>query len=162
MTTEQPQPRKNQSPAIINRDSVLQRIAAGERLTDIATSLGFADHSAIIHRLKGDPQYMVAREVGTEARMENRERELERAEESVTVTRADRLLNHARWKAEREFPHRWGQKQEVTHNHQVTVSAGLVGRAGDLLERMRAQPVVAVQDQSAQADIVDAQVIDSK
>jgi glycosyltransferase A (GT-A) superfamily protein (DUF2064 family) len=58
--------------------------------------------------------------------MELRERQLEVADESVTVARARDLLSHARWRAEREFPERWGQ-----HN-QVTVNKGI-----DLGERLR-------------------------
>ncbi len=101
--------------AILNRDEVIERIKAGQKLTDIAHSLGYKDHSAIVHRLKDDPEYPIAREIGVEARMEARESEMESATESVTVARARELLSHARWRAEREFPHRWGNKTEVTH-----------------------------------------------
>ena len=85
--------------ATIHRDSVLERIRAGDRLTDIAHSLGLRDHSAISHRLRDDPDYQLARQTGVEARMEHRERELEVAPDSVTVARARELLSHARWRA---------------------------------------------------------------
>jgi len=112
--------------AIQHKDQILESIAAGARLTDIAKSLGYKDHSAIVHRLKDDPRYIIAREVGAEARIESRERELELASESVTVARADRLLGHARWRCEREFPHRWGAKQQVDVNVSIRVEERLV------------------------------------
>jgi hypothetical protein len=110
----------------LNRDVVLERVQAGEKLTDIAQSLGLKTHAAIARAFRDDPEYQEARLVGVEARMEMRERELEVADESVTVARARDLLSHARWRAEREFPERWGQ-----HN-QVTVNKGI-----DLGERLR-------------------------
>ena len=103
--------------ALKHRDTVLQRIRSGERLIDIAKSLGLKDHSAIIHAFSDDPDYQEARKVAVEVRMETREMQLEVADESVTVARARELLSHARWRAEREFPDRWGQRNHVTVDH---------------------------------------------
>mgnify|MGYP001605672671 CR=1 FL=1 len=122
--------------AIQHREQILQSIAAGQRLTDIAASLGLKTHSAIVNRLGNDPEYIIARETGAEARLEARERDLEGAMESVTVARADKLLGHARWRCEREFPHRWGAKQQLTVEHRVTVDERLAGDLASLLGRV--------------------------
>ena len=124
------------SKAIINQDDIISRIKAGEKLTDIARHYGYKDHSAIVHRLKDHPEYQIARETGVEARMESREGELELAQDSVTVARARELLSHARWRAEREFPHRWGQKQQII-TASVPVDQLLQGDALDLIRSMR-------------------------
>ena len=99
--------------AVLHRDEILQRMAKGEPITEIARSLGYADHSGIIHRLDEDPEYKAALRSGLIGKIEKREAELEIASENVTVTRADRLLGHARWWAERLDPSRFGQKSEV-------------------------------------------------
>jgi len=54
--------------------------------------------------------------------MEIRERELEAAADSVAVARARELLSHARWRAEREHPTRWGQRQQVEGGTQIVVN----------------------------------------
>jgi hypothetical protein len=120
--------------AVQRKEEILQRMAHGEPLTKIAKDLGYASHSGIIERIGSDPAYALALKTGIVAKLEKREGELEGAEDNVTVTRADRLLGHARWWAERLNPAMFGQKQEVTHTHQVTVDAGLVGLASDLLK----------------------------
>jgi len=129
--------------ALQHRTEILTRVALGERLHDIALSLGYASHAGISRILADDPEYREARETGLEARMDTREAELEAASESVTVARARELLSHARWRAERECPHRWGQRSHVTVEH---------ADLGDRLRRARerviegvSEPVVAVQ-----------------
>ena len=62
--------------------------------------------------LRDDKDYQEALRVGLIGKLENREGELEKAETNVTVTRADRLLGHARWWAERLDPQRFGQLKE--------------------------------------------------
>jgi ubiquinone biosynthesis protein UbiJ len=103
--------------AVIHRDLVLERIRAGHKLIDIAADLGLSSHAAIINALGNDPEYHDARKVAVEVRIEKREGELEVAGDSVTVARARELLSHARWRAEREFPDRWGQRNHVTVDH---------------------------------------------
>ena len=98
--------------AIQHRDEILTRMASGEPLTSIAKSLGYADHAGIVNRLGDDKDYQEALRVGLIGKLENRERELETADTNVTVTRADRLLGHARWWAERLDPQRFGQIKE--------------------------------------------------
>jgi hypothetical protein len=99
--------------AIQRKPEILERLANGHRLIDIAADLGLKTHSAIVNVLADDPEYRAAREVGALVRIETRETEMESADDSVTVARARELLSHARWRAEREFPARWGQKTET-------------------------------------------------
>jgi hypothetical protein len=103
--------------AVIHRELVLERIRAGHRLIDIAADLGLSSHAAIVNVLGNDPEYVEARKVAVETRIEKREGELEVADDNVTVARARELLSHARWRAEREFPDRWGQRNHVTVDH---------------------------------------------
>ena len=98
----------------------------GEPLLKIAQDLGYANHSGITERLGDDPDYQAALRAGIFAKIERRENDLQDATDNVSVTRADRLLGHARWWAERLDPARWGQLNKVQVEH-----------VGDLGERLR-------------------------
>jgi len=114
------------SVAVEHRDEIIQRMSKGEAITNIARSLGYASHTGIINRLSEDPEYQAALKAGIIAKLEQREKDLESASENVTVTRADRLLGHTRWWAERINPAQFGQRSHVTVEH-----------VGDLGERLR-------------------------
>lgn len=101
--------------AIIHRDSIIEQVAQGKRLSDIAPHLGIT-RQAISKVLKEDPEYRDAIELGLEAKLDQRETELEAAGDQVDLARARELLSHSRWKAERECPSRWGQRQQVDLN----------------------------------------------
>ena len=126
------------SQIVAQRDSVLDRIAQGEPLVKIALSMGYTNHSAIINRLGAGEDYKLALKVGSEARLETREAELEKADDSVTVSRARELLSHARWRAERIDPDRWGAKSNVLN---VQVNVGNLDRAlgESILGQIRAE-----------------------
>jgi hypothetical protein len=113
----------------LHREQIIEQVAAGVRLTDIAKSLGLKSHSAICNILDKDPDFQAARQVGLESRMDQREGELEIAEDNVTVARARELLSHARWRAERECPSRWGVKQDTQQSfgtQGITINIGTV------------------------------------
>lgn len=108
--------------AIVHKDEVIARIANGEPLTSIALDLGYASHSGIVERLGDDPEYQKAMRSGIIGKIERREKQLESADSNVTVTRADRLLGHARWWAERLDPQRFGaQKEQAQAPIQVVI-----------------------------------------
>ena len=114
--------------AITHRDEIIERVRQGEYLASIAQSLGLKGKGqSISDYLANDPEYQAAREAGLEAKMAAREAQMELAAKD-DVPRARELLSHARWRAEREAPHRWGQKHEVT-----TINIDL----GDRLRRAR-------------------------
>ena len=47
--------------AIKHRDEIIERVASGEHVKDIARSIGYADHTTIAASLFPDPQYRAAR-----------------------------------------------------------------------------------------------------
>lgn len=142
--------------AIVHRDKIIERLSKGDRLIDIARDLGVTTHAAISKHLANDPDYQEARAASVEARMDIRETDLENAEDSVTVARARELLSHARWRAEREFPGKWGQKnQSISVVVQVSADE-LVGSAEDLLKS------VAASREKVVNDLTNLQVLESK
>lgn len=110
---------------LANRDSIIQRLERGDRLTDIAKDLGLTSHAAISMRLSKDPEYQAARIASLASRLDQRESEMEAAQDFVTVARTRELLSHARWRAEREAPQVWGVKQETVVTHKTDVSEAL-------------------------------------
>ena len=98
--------------AIVHKDEIVARLATGEPLTAIAHSLGYAGHAGIVERLGNDSDYQAAMVSGVHGKLEKRERELEAADNNVSVTRADRLLGHARWYAERVARDQFGVKND--------------------------------------------------
>ena len=137
--------------AIRHREEIIERVAAGETVYNIGKSLGVKGRQAISNVLANDPEYIAAKEMGLDMRLGSREEELEHAAPE-SVPRARELLSHARWRAEREAPHRWGAKG-VAVTVQVTSVGDLVReRATDLLGRAeRVDSVASVQQ------IIDAQ-----
>jgi hypothetical protein len=111
--------------AHINDDEILSRIQAGELIIDIAKSLGVA-HSAISMRYADNPAYKFARETGVDTRLQDAEKEMEGAQDPLTLARARERFRAIAWRAEREFPHRWGQTKHL-----------VVEQVGDLGERLR-------------------------
>ena len=64
------------------------------------------------------------------------------------ISRASQLLSHQRWRCEREFPNRWGQRTQID----VTVNLGdaLQQLAERRLQRIAAQSVVAEQQKDGE------------
>lgn len=121
-----PRPNRKKPAAIIHKATLLERLARGDYVTDIAPALGITTGAAISKVMSHDPEYIAARLAGTKVRLEQREKDLEDAPDSVSVARARELLSHARWRAEREFPEHWGQHNRLTVEH-----------SGDLGDRLR-------------------------
>lgn len=97
--------------AITHRSDIIDRVAQGERLVDIAASYGVT-YAAISLVLSKDPEYQDARQRGLDAKLEQRETELETAQDGLTIARARELLSHARWRAERLNPATYGQQRQ--------------------------------------------------
>ena len=125
---------------IRHKDAILERIAKGHGLNRIALDLGLSNASAITERLGNDKDYDRALRVGLLSKIENREDELASAESNVHVTRADRLLGHARWMAERLDPARFAAKQDQS---QAPI-----------------QVVVQVFDRQEEKNVIDVQPVD--
>lgn len=163
--TEVARPRKKTTPgklAHIDRQDILNRIYGGELPTRIADDLG-VHKSAITLKYGKDPEYMQAREVGMEIRLDDGEKLIEDAGDDLNLARAREIAQRRReWRAEREFPHRWGQKNHLTVEN--------VGDLGDRLRRSRERVIDAevteIQQDAAQQqpelDVSDAQQIIEK
>ena len=109
--------------ALQHRAEIIERVATGAYLVDIAAAYGIQP-PAISKHLASDPEYQAARETALEVRLEQREAELETAPPTAPeISRASALVRQAQWRCEREAPHRWGAKQL-----QVTVNVGGLGR----------------------------------
>ena len=101
-------------------ERILEGIASSLSLKALAATFGVSPQ-AIHQRAKRLPDYNEALESSAILRMEDREDMLMAAATNVDVTRADRLLGHARWLAERSCPDRWGDKRGGTGNVSVQV-----------------------------------------
>lgn len=119
--------------AILHRDTILQRLAAGEYQQAIASDLGVSPQ-AISNQLASDPDYQAAISASLDARLDQREIELEQATDGLGVARARELLSHARWRAERLNPARYGQRPTTA----VQINMGAQGMSDDDLRRIAA------------------------
>ena len=123
-------PKGELSPIIVAKPAILERIANGEPLSKIAHSMGYTSSAAIVMRIGTDQDYKAALKVGADGKLEMREEELEGATDNVSVSRARELLSHARWRAERTDPDRWGQPKQAV-NVQINVGQVLDSALGD-------------------------------
>ena len=121
--------------ANVHRAEILERVAAGEKLRDIGKSYGVTAN-AITNQLVNDPDYQLARVSGLESRLDQREHELEESNDQVSVSRARELLSHARWRCEREAPHKWGAKQIMALVAPPSLDSALRTKASDLLREI--------------------------
>jgi hypothetical protein len=123
-------------------EEILKQVAAGKSLKTIAAGYQVTD-AAILRRVLDHPEYKSFQRIGIRLRIDQRESELESAGDNVSVTRADRLLAHARWLAERLSSDEFGPKSHVT-----------VESVGDLGERLR-----RARERVLPQDVVDAEVV---
>lgn len=141
--------------AHVDDDVVLARVKAGEHVARIAEELGVS-RAALSIRYRGHPEYLVAREDGTEARLEDAEIQIQAADDPLNLARAREWFRAVAWRAEREFPARWGQ------HHHLTVEN--VGDLGDKLRRSRErvipQDIVDVEPEAPQQTALVPAIID--
>lgn len=99
----------SQAVAILRRDEVLAGLAEGKRLSDL--NLGVSPQ-AISKALRDDQEYRDAMEAGYYLRLDAAEKAIEDSVDSVDVARARARFQSVGWRAEREFPARWGARPE--------------------------------------------------
>lgn len=124
----------------IDIDNILDRIASGDYAAHIARELGVCK-AALHYKLRDDPNYQSAREIGTEIRLDHWLAGIEEAADDgdLNLARAKEVaLRRLEWRAEREFPHRWGAKQQMSVNLPPALDAALAGLAIDLLGKIAA------------------------
>lgn len=95
---------------------IIERIANGELVPEIAEDIG-CTHAAIVYACnQHDPQqYQAARLTRSEVRLDKAEHGIQVAVDGLSLARARELFNAVRWRAEREHPDRWGQRQTIVH-----------------------------------------------
>ena len=100
--------------AIQHLDEVLSRLSLGETCADVAETYSVTPQ-AISHALaKHAPdEYQDALRMQAEASMHGYEKMLLDAPDGLSVSRARELLAHARWRAERLNPAKWGQQRQA-------------------------------------------------
>jgi hypothetical protein len=91
---------------------ILDMIGHGQTLQSIGEQLGVSK-VAIFYRAMQHPDYKVKLRTGLELRMNEREKQLEDATDKTEIYKRDRLLNHARWLAERQLPSDFGAGQKI-------------------------------------------------
>ena len=125
--------------AIKNKDAILKRVAAGDKISDIGKSYKVSQ-AAISKQLSSDPEYIEARMSGALVRIEKWEKEVEAingGSSQVELGRAKEMLSHSRWMAEREFSGRWGgAKININVTNKVEMSEALNTVAGELLDHI--------------------------
>ena len=92
--------------AILHKEVILKRVAAGDKIADIGKSYGVT-HSAISKQLLKDPEWVDARMSGALARIEHWEKEIEAINEGtsqVMLGRAREMLSHAKVESRKGIP----------------------------------------------------------
>ncbi len=98
--------------AVKHKEEIIARLTQGELIKDIAADLGVS-RQVISRYLASDPDYQAAFTEALDSRLDQRESELEQANDQLSLARARELLSHARWRAERLNPSRYGQRPSV-------------------------------------------------
>ena len=121
--------------AEISQDELLDRLANGESPSAIATSLSVS-RPALFYKLRDHPEYQLCREIGMDGNLDARLENVMAADDLNSARMEEVKLRRLEWRAEREFPHRWGQKQQVSVGLPPTIDAALVGLASELLAKL--------------------------
>ena len=118
----------------VDMDTVVQRVAAGEFPAHIARELGVS-RVALHYKLRVHPQYQEALEAGTSYLLDDGFEQLQAAGDDLNLARAREIqLRRLEWRAERLFPHKWGQRSHITYEN-VTDLADALARAEERRER---------------------------
>ena len=141
--SEEKTPQRSKAVAVTQRSEIIQRLNAGEFISDIARSFSVTP-SALIQQLSGDPEYKAAREAGAEVRLTGHYSGIGLANDVLSLARAREGFKAASWFAEREFPERWGQKGASITINTTNVDQAVIVSASDLLETVAQKRHAAV------------------
>ena len=132
--------------ALIKRAEILDMLASGLRLSDIAPKFGVTPQ-AISAPLVNDPEYKASIMMGFEQRLDKAENDISIATDALEVSRAREYFRALSWRAEREAREKYGA------NLQVSVNIDISGALDDA--RQRAQRVVRSTIQGESERILD-------
>ena len=145
---------RNYALAELDPEPLIEQIANGAYLRDIAEQTGF-DKRRLSEVLRKHPGYVTAKECAVECQLDKAEKEL--ADKESDIARAREVWRAATWRAEREVPHRWGARTQVTIDQRVSVEVSLSEDAAVLLDSVRIQHTAP--QQTPETDVSDAQQI---
>ena len=111
--------------AIQHREEIIEQLALGKLLSDIAPSLCVSPN-ALSKALKSDPEYRDAIAAGFHKRLDDAEASIEGAAEQVDVARARARFQSVAWRAEREFPDRWASQSHVSVDVSFSIAPALM------------------------------------
>lgn len=98
--------------AMVDLVPLIDKIADGAFLKDLAKETGI-DKRRLSEQLRKHPDYNAAKEASIEVQLDNAQEALAIAKENQDITRAREMFRAAAWRAEREFPHRWGKTEQL-------------------------------------------------
>ena len=131
----------------LDSEPLIAKIANGAFLRDLAAQTGI-DKRRLSEVLRKHPDYASAKESAIECQLDEAQEAIDTARKAADIARARELFRAAAWRAEREAPHRWGQRSLVTVDQRVRVEVSLDQDAAALLDAVRTVS-------SAQRDDVD-------
>lgn len=91
---------------------IMERVAEGELLRDIAKDYGVSRAAVSVHIMRhaDKEQWIEVKRLSAAARLELTESEFEAADDTVTLARVRDAAQHRRWRAEREHPEVYAAK----------------------------------------------------
>lgn len=92
-------------------ESLIDQIADGAFLKDLSKQTGI-DKRRLSEHLRKHPDYPAAKQSAVEVQLDDAQLAIELAREPTDIARAREMFRAAAWRAEREFPGRWGSKQD--------------------------------------------------
>ena len=99
--------------AITHREKIISDLQEGKYLKHIAAELHVTP-GALCHFLADDPEYRKARETGVNVKLDSALEGIESAGDDLNLARAREVAcRRLEWRAEREFPERWGGAREA-------------------------------------------------
>lgn len=122
------EPKMSDSLVLANRESIIQQVAEGKRLTEIASALGLT-HSAISKQLASDPEYQEAKILHHATRLDKSEGLLEDAQDQFTLARAREIHKAYSWRASVECSRIWGNQSSIATSFGqagITINIGTV------------------------------------
>ena len=142
-TSVPPAKQASKAVAIVRREEILQRLEAGEFGSQIASDFGITKQ-ALSQQLVDDPAYKAARKAGWDTRLDTHEKQIQEASDPLDLARGREAFRAASWRAEREFPERWGQKGASITINTTNVDQAVIVSASDLLETVAQKRHAAV------------------
>lgn len=137
----------------LNAEMLLDQIADGKTPAWLSQEYG-CSRAAMHFKLRDYPDYIECREIGMEIKLDAGLEKLAKAEDLNSARMEEVKLRRLEWRAEREFPHRWGAKTQVAIALPPSIDQSLLGLASELLAKLAAGHLPVIED----AHIVDTEL----